>query len=109
METSESCVFCRIVSGAAPRTVLYENDNVIVIKDKHPQSAVHWLVIPKKHIPDFLALDDTSLINLFKTVQKIIREQKITNYRIVNNGNGAAIVDHVHIHIMGSVGKFWNL
>ena len=76
--------------------------------DINPIKEIHILVIPKKHIVDFLNVDDSSILNKLKTVaQKIIKEQQLENrgYRIVINGGGAQIIDHLHLHVMGPFGK----
>ena len=46
----QECIFCKIVSGDVPSDMVYEDDEVFVFKDIHPQASVHLLVIPKKHI-----------------------------------------------------------
>ena len=45
------CLFCKIVAGDIPARKLYEDDDVIAFHDIAPQAPVHFLVIPKKHIP----------------------------------------------------------
>ena len=43
------CVFCKIVAGEIPSQKLYEDDELIVIKDIEPKAKVHCLCIPKEH------------------------------------------------------------
>jgi len=77
----------------------------MVIKDVYPQAPVHWLVITKKHHDELIDLADELLTKMMHVVRKVIRDEKIGKYRIVNNGKGAAFVDHVHIHVMGQIDK----
>ena len=45
------CIFCKIIAGEIPAKKLYEDDDVLAFRDISPQAPVHFLVIPKKHIP----------------------------------------------------------
>lgn len=101
----DNCIFCQIAEGKSPATVHFEDEKVIVIDDTHPQAPVHMMVISKKHIGEFLDAGDALVNHMFMVVKKMIREQKIIGYRIVNNGKGAAFVDHLHIHVMGGIEK----
>ncbi|MBI2405074.1 HIT domain-containing protein [Candidatus Gottesmanbacteria bacterium] len=105
----DNCIFCQVISGKLPGTFLYKDDDVVVIKDIHPQAAVHYLVISKKHVPELVEADDALLMKVMSTVKKIIKEHHIANYRIVNNGQGAALIDHMHVHVLGSIDKFRKL
>jgi histidine triad (HIT) family protein len=101
----EECIFCQIINGKIPTNPVYQDENYIVIHDIHPRAPVHMLVIPKTHVAAFMDADDTLLTELTSVVKKIIREKNVRSYRIVTNGDGAAVIDHFHIHIMGQVDK----
>lgn len=105
----DKCVFCSVISGKLPGTFLYRDDDVVVIKDIHPQASVHLLVLPTKHVSEFISADDTILSKMLTVMKKIIKVQGITRYRIVSNGKGAALIDHLHFHVMGGVAKFRKL
>ncbi len=105
----DDCIFCKIINGQLPGTFLYKDDDVVVIRDIHPQAPVHYLVLSRRHIPEFLEASDAQVANMLKTVKKIIWDEHITSYRIVNNGKGAALIDHLHIHILGSIDKLRTL
>ena len=47
----EDCLFCKIAAGEIPSKKLYEDEQVVAFYDIAPQAKVHFLVIPKKHIP----------------------------------------------------------
>ena len=98
----KACIFCDIIAGRASRTLIYEDDKTVVIKDIYPQAPVHLLVIPKVHVVEFTDLTPQQITELGVVVQTIIKRRRITNYRIHNRGGGAQEIDHVHIHIMGS-------
>lgn len=44
----KDCVFCKIESGEIPSERIYEDEDVFVINDLHPQAKIHYLMIPKK-------------------------------------------------------------
>ena len=102
------CIFCKIRDRIIPKVFTYEDDWVMVFPDIHPVAPVHLLIMPKKHITDFLDIKSSILWEkLIKVVQKMIRGQNIEDkgYRLVVNGGGAQIIDHLHIHLMGKIGK----
>ena len=45
-----NCIFCKIIAGEIPSKKLYEDEDILAFWDIDPQSPVHFLVIPKKHI-----------------------------------------------------------
>ena len=103
------CIFCQIIEGKIPSTSVYQDDDFIVINDIHPSAPVHMLVIPKKHVADFLDAPSGMVTALIKLVKKMIQSKHVVSYRLINNGGGAAFIDHLHIHILGSVAKDRNL
>lgn len=101
----ENCIFCQIRDGKIPGNFIYQDDGFMVIRDIHPAAPVHLLVIPKKHVKDVMDVDDELSRKLLITIKKTIQEQKIRNFRLVHNGGGAALIEHLHVHIMGQVDK----
>jgi histidine triad (HIT) family protein len=89
-----------------PATILIEDEIGIVIKDINPQAAIHYLIIPKKHIKDINSCgeDDRELIaNLVMLARKVshivsgAEEFKL----LVNNGyNAGQRVFHLHMHFL---------
>jgi len=103
-----SCIFCDIRDGKIVKRFTYQDEDVMVFPDIHPVASIHLLIMPKKHIVDFLELKSSVLWEkLREVIQKMIKEQKIQDkgYRLVVNGGGAQIIDHLHIHLMGRIGK----
>lgn len=103
------CIFCQIINKSLPSSPVYEDESVIVIPDIHPQAPIHLLVISKRHIDEFINADDQLLSQMLTVIKKVIRDQKISDYRLVNNGRGAAVIDHLHLHILGQVNKYRKL
>ena len=51
MHTDSNCIFCKIVAGQIPSKKVYEDEEIFVFHDIHPWAPVHFLMIPKVHIP----------------------------------------------------------
>lgn len=101
------CIFCAIADGKIPSTKVYEDDDILAFKDINPQTPVHILVIPKKHIASVDGIDPSNssiAAKIFETIPKLAREAGLTNgYRVITNCGEDACqsVKHLHFHIMG--------
>lgn len=104
-----NCIFCQVISGKLPGNFIYKDSDVVVIKDIHPSAPVHFLTIPTQHISEIVEANEVMVTKLFRVIKKVIEEQKIVGYRLVTNGKGAALIDHVHVHILGGVEKMRKL
>jgi len=102
----EKCLFCDIVAGKLPATIIDQDDNVIVIKDINPKAPVHYLIIPKKHVRDIVSLEaeTADLLGKIGLMAKKIAHEKLNDgaFRlIINNGPGAGqSVFHLHCHFL---------
>ena len=102
------CIFCKIRDKEIEKEFLYEDEDVMAFYDIHPSKPVHVLVVPKKHIEDFLVLDDKEVWNKVKEVaQKMVKSHKLEKkgFRVGINGGGAQDVPHLHVHVMGPMGR----
>ena len=102
----ETCIFCKIIKNEIPSSKVYENDDILAFKDINPQTPVHIIVIPKKHIENILELNDESLLTkIHKAIKEIVREQNLDKqgFRLVTNTGEHACqtVKHLHFHILG--------
>lgn len=104
----ENCIFCQIVNHTLPANILYEDDLVVVIKDRTPLAPIHLLLISKQHydsINQIQAGQEEMLGKLLIAARKIAFDQGIgeSGYRLViNTGKqGGQTVFHLHIHILG--------
>ena len=102
------CVFCKIRDRIIPKEFTYEDKDMMVFKDIHPQKPTHLLVVPKQHIDDLLMMKDKGLMmKLVETTQHMIKKTGLSQkgYRLEVNGGGAQIIDHFHVHLMGPMLK----
>jgi histidine triad (HIT) family protein len=105
---SKDCLFCKIVAGQIPATVVHETDRTLAFRDIAPKAPVHVLVIPKAHHPDLAAMAaaDPALAGaVLAAAVEVAKAEGITTdgYRaIVNTGrHGGQDVFHVHVHVVG--------
>jgi histidine triad (HIT) family protein len=105
---SDDCLFCRILKGELAADRLYEDDLVEAILDINPRAPVHFMVIPKEHIPDARSLRGEHgpiLARMFVVAAKVAREEGVNDsgYRLAFNVGPAAgmTVDHLHLHCLG--------
>ena len=101
-----NCVFCQSVQGLIPRTIIYETETVLAIKDKYPVTPGHTLVIPKKHVENILDIDELTMMEISKVIHHlapILKQQyQATGINVLNaNGRDAGqSVFHLHFHLI---------
>lgn len=105
---THSCIFCKIVSGEANATVIYQDDQVTAFRDLHPVAPTHILIVPNRHIESVGALEsgDEPLVGHIFTVARTLAEQAGIargGYRLITNAgaNGGQSVFHLHVHLIG--------
>ena len=106
--TENSCLFCRIVAGEVPASIVYKDERVLAFNDINPQGPTHVLVVPKKHIAslnDLTPEDDQIVGEVVRRAAAIARERGIaeSGFRTVFNTNRGAgqTVFHIHLHLIG--------
>lgn len=102
----KDCVFCKIVRGEIPSKKEYEDEEILVFHDIHPKAPVHLLIIPKQHIDEFANADLELWGKMSEVAKGLIGKFDLQpkGYRLVNNGSKAALIKHLHIHLLGDVG-----
>ena len=108
MTTSDpNCIFCRIVRGEIPAKKVYEDADLLAFHDVRPQAPVHFLIIPKEHVPtlyDAGMKQHQALGKMLALVGEIARKEGAGDgFRsIINTGRvGHQEVYHVHMHVLG--------
>ena len=108
----DRCLFCKIVAGKIPATIVHQDDDLVAFRDINPQAPTHVLVIPKAHYKDAAALataEPALAADVLREAQAVADEDKLESYRIVfNTGAGAGqTVWHAHAHVLGGRGLQW--
>lgn len=109
-----TCLFCRIVAGEIPSTVVYQDEHLFAFRDVNPQAPAHVLIVPKRHVAtlnDLTAADDGLVGEMVRRSGLIARElgHADSGYRTVFNCNAAAgqTVFHVHLHLLAGRNLGW--
>ena len=102
------CIFCKIVAGEIPATVVYQDEEMLVFEDISPKAPVHLLLIPKQHMA---TLNDAGpeqaemLGRLALKAAELATEKGVAQngYRVQINCNpdGGQVVFHLHMHLIG--------
>ena len=108
------CLFCRIVAGEIPATIVYQNDQVVAFRDITPQAPTHVLVVPRRHIASLSDLgpgDDALVGEMVRAAAGIAKAAGHADrgYRTVFNTNADAgqTVFHIHLHLLGGRKMGW--
>ena len=106
-----NCIFCKIIEGQIPSKKVYEDEDVFAFHDINPWAPVHFLMVPKKHIPSMaqVTAEDTPLLGkMMALAPKLAVEQGCNPYPaggfriVVNTGDeGGQEVHHLHVHVIG--------
>ncbi len=107
MTSDPNCLFCRIVRGEIPAKKVHEDEDVLAFHDVRPQAPVHFLIVPKEHVPtlyDAGMAQHRALGKMLALAGELARKEGATDgFRtIINTGRAAhQEVYHVHMHVIG--------
>jgi len=106
-----NCIFCKIVAKQIPSKAVYEDEHVYAFHDINPWAPVHFLLIPKAHIPSMahIGSEHGALMgHMMALVPKLALQEGCNpypegGYRLVTNtgAEGGQEVHHLHFHVMG--------
>ena len=114
MTLDPECIFCKIVDGQIPASIVLQNALVTAFRDINPQMPLHVLVVPNQHIADTEALEpehDALVGAMVRAARAVARQEGVAvgGYRLViNTGRDAQnTVPHLHLHILGGRSMGW--
>ena len=99
--TDSSCVFCQIVAGEEPASVLYEDESVLALMNIRPIHPGEFMVIPKEHVAHFCDLSDELACRILVQAQRLSRNlrERLNPQRVglIVHGYGVA---HAHLIVV---------
>jgi histidine triad (HIT) family protein len=108
------CLFCRIIRGEIPATIVHQDDTLVAISDINPQAPLHLLIMPRQHIAtinDLTPADDGLVGSMFRTAAALAQQRGYAErgYRTVFNCNSEAgqTVFHIHLHLLAGRPMAW--
>jgi len=103
----DDCVFCRIINGIEPASVVYSDNEVLAFVDTTPVNPGHLLVIPKVHAAQLSELDPETGGHMFKVAMRIAEASRRSGIKcegvnlFLADGEAAfQDVFHVHLHVI---------
>ena len=99
------CLFCKIIAGDIPSNKIYEDDKILAFYDIAPSAPIHFLVIPKVHIPAASEITEEyvgTVGYIYQKIAEITKQLGVSSYRVVTNcGEDAGqTVFHLHFHVL---------
>lgn len=108
------CLFCKIVAGQIPGSIVFQNEHVVAFRDITPRAPTHVLIVPRRHIAtlnDLTPEDDALVGEVVRAAAAVAKEQGFADrgYRTVFNCNAEAgqTVFHIHLHLLGGRPMSW--
>jgi histidine triad (HIT) family protein len=110
------CLFCGIVAGTVPATIVHETERTVSFRDINPTAPVHVLVVPREHIENADAIGPEHAEDLTAMVlaaQEVALAEGIglpeRGYRLIFNVGPDALnsVPHLHLHVVGGRRLDW--
>ncbi len=104
-QLDNQCIFCKIINKEIPASIIFEDEKIIVFKDAFPKAPIHWLFVPKKHIPTHMDISQENkelMGHLHVIVQKVAKENNINHYKLIMNCGyeSGQRVFHIHLHLL---------
>jgi histidine triad (HIT) family protein len=113
-EPDSRCLFCRLVAGEIPATVVRDDELTVAFRDVNPQAPTHVLVVPRAHhadVGELVAADPEALVAVHRAAAAVAAAEGVAEpgWRLVfNTGLDAGqSVPHVHGHVLGGRNLGW--
>ncbi len=113
----DNCLFCRIVSGEVPATVIYEDEDSFAFLDHRPLFPGHTLLVPREHVETLGELPVLQVEPYFIAAQLLARAVEsgleAEGTFVAMNNRVSQSVPHLHVHVVprrrkdGLKGFFW--
>jgi len=100
------CLFCKIVAGEVPATVVGEDERTLSFMDINPATRGHALVVPREHAADLLEIGQEDLAAVAAAAKLLAARAKealgADGVNLINSCGAAAwqTVFHFHVHVI---------
>jgi histidine triad (HIT) family protein len=105
-ERDPDCLFCKIVAGEVPATVVAEDERTVAFMDINPGTRGHALVVPRRHAVDLGEVGEEDLGACALAAQRLARRARealgADGVTLMNSWGRAAwqSVLHFHVHVI---------
>ena len=100
------CIFCKIVAGELPATIVRSDERTLAFMDIAPGTRGHCLVIPRAHSADLTEVSPEDLAACAIAAQDLTRRAldglDADGVNLINSCRAAAwqTVFHFHVHVI---------
>jgi histidine triad (HIT) family protein len=100
------CLFCAIVAGDVPATIVDEDEHTVAFMDISPATRGHALVVPRRHAEDLYQVDPEDLTHTMRAAQRLALRVRdglgADGVNLLNSCRPAAwqTVFHFHVHVV---------
>jgi histidine triad (HIT) family protein len=104
--TDPDCLFCKIVAGEIPSTIVDSDERTVAFMDINPGTRGHALVVPRNHSRDLLEIDPEDLAAVAVAGQRLAGRAKealgADGVNLLNSCGEVAwqTVFHFHLHVI---------
>jgi histidine triad (HIT) family protein len=111
------CIFCKIAEKQIPSKLIYEDEDLIAFHDINPAAPVHFLIVPRQHIPTLADCNENhaTLLSKMLLLAPRLADEQGCGYTAREGGkgdggfktqfntgpNGGQEVYHLHLHVIG--------
>ncbi|HEY7932360.1 MAG TPA: HIT domain-containing protein [Solirubrobacteraceae bacterium] len=103
---SSDCIFCKIIAGELPASIVDEDERTLSFMDINPATHGHALVIPRTHTVDLLSVDPEDLQAVALAARRLAGRMTqalgASGVNLLNSCGAAAwqTVFHFHMHVI---------
>jgi histidine triad (HIT) family protein len=105
-DRNPDCIFCKIVAGEAPATIVDEDERTVAFMDISPATRGHALVVPRRHWRDLLEIGredlEATLVAAKRLASRMVDRLDADGINLLNSCRPAAwqVVFHFHVHVI---------
>jgi histidine triad (HIT) family protein len=102
----DDCIFCAIVAGNSPATIVDEDEHTVAFMDIHPWTRGHALVIPREHHENLYEIPEETLGQVMAAAKRLAGRVRdglgADGVNLLNSTGRAAwqTVFHFHVHVI---------
>ena len=100
------CLFCKIIAGDIPGTIVAEDDRTVAFMDINPATRGHALVVPRRHAADLGEISSEDFAAVADAARRLaIRARSALDadgINLINSWGPTAwqTVFHLHVHVI---------
>ncbi len=104
--SNDDCIFCKIVSGELPATIVDEDERTVSFMDINPATRGHSLVIPRRHSRNLFEIEredlEATIVAAQRLAGKAVDRLGAAGVNLMNGCGAAAwqTVFHFHMHVI---------